>query len=173
MHRQIYDMRDGTTIVSHGTMRNGHQFPETATFLPLTVGEVFAFLANAENLERITLPELAFQILMSTPVVIREETIIDCLLRLSGVPFHWRTGIVQWQANDQAIYEQICGPYSSWRHLHTFAERENGTRMTYRVEYRLAFQPSGPLALPLVRRQLDRIFRYRASAICVLLGGDS
>jgi len=93
MHRQIYDMRDGTTIVSHGTMRNGHQFPETATFLPLTVGEVFAFLANAENLERITLPELAFQILMSTPVVIREETIIDCRLRLSGVPFHCARGL--------------------------------------------------------------------------------
>ena len=45
--------------------------------------------------------------------------------------------------------------------------------MTCRVEYRPAFQPAGPLALPLVRRRLDRIFRYRASAICVLLGGDS
>ena len=37
--------------------------------------------------------------------------------------------------------------------------------MTDRVEYRLPLQPAGAFALPLVRRQLDRIFRYRANAI--------
>ncbi|NCF24442.1 MAG: hypothetical protein GWP60_07870 [Gammaproteobacteria bacterium] len=43
--------------------------------------------------------------------------------------------------------------------------------MTDRVEYRLPLQPARALVVPLVRRQLDRIFRYRASAIRQLLGG--
>jgi ligand-binding SRPBCC domain-containing protein len=151
--------------ISHGTLQNGREFLEAATSLPRPVDEVFAFFANAENLERITPPELAFRILTPTPIVVREGTIIDYRLRLFGVPFNWRTRIVQWQPNDQFIDEQVSGPYSSWRHLHTFVEHESGTRMTDRVEYRLPLRAAGALALPLVRRQLDRIFRYRANAI--------
>ncbi|MBT8093027.1 MAG: SRPBCC family protein [Gammaproteobacteria bacterium] len=165
-------MHDGTTIIAHGATQDRHQVLETATLLPLTVDEVFAFFSSAENLERITPPELAFQILTPTPIVIKEGTIIDYRLRLFGVPFHWRTRIVQWQPGKQFIDEQIRGPYRSWRHLHTFAECENGTRMTDRVEYRLPLHPAGLIALPLVRRQLDRIFRYRASVIGQLLGSD-
>jgi ligand-binding SRPBCC domain-containing protein len=157
--------RSDAAEISHGTLQNGDQFLETATSLPRPVDEVFAFFANAENLERITPPELAFRILTPTPIVVREGTIIDYRLRLFGVPFNWRTRIVQWQPNDQFIDEQVSGPYSCWRHLHTFVEHEGGTRMTDRVEYRLPLRAAGALALPLVRRQLDRIFRYRANAI--------
>ena len=148
----------------HGTLPSGDQFLQTTTVLPLQREEVFAFFANAENLERITPPELAFQILTPTPIAIAEGTIIDYRLRLFGVPFRWRTRIVQWQPNDQFVDEQIRGPYKSWRHRHTFVDCEEGTRMTDRVEYRLPLQPAGALVLPLVRRQLDRIFRYRAEA---------
>jgi ligand-binding SRPBCC domain-containing protein len=166
------EMREDTTIIQHGIMKKGHRFLETATFLPLTVDEVFTFFSNAENLEHITPPELAFQLLTPTPIGIEQGTIIDYRLRLFGVPFHWRTRISQWQPNERFVDEQVRGPYSSWIHLHTFAECGNGTRMTDRVEYRLPFPPAGSLALPLIRRQLDRIFRYRASAIRRLLGSD-
>jgi len=166
-------MRDPATIISHGTLQDGHQFLETVTSLPLPQDEVFAFFANAENLQRITPPELAFQILTPTPITIGEGTIIDYRLRLFGVPFHWRTRIVEWQPQNQFTDEQIRGPYSIWRHRHTFAECGAGTKMTDRVEYCLPLRPLGSVALPLVRRQLDRIFRYRADAIRRLMAGDT
>jgi ligand-binding SRPBCC domain-containing protein len=165
-------MRDETTLIQHGTVRKGHQFLETKTFLPATIDEVFAFFANAENLERITPPELAFQILTPTPIVMQEGTVIDYRLRLFGVPFRWRTRITRWQPNDHFIDEQIHGPYAKWTHVHSFSASAAGTHMADRVEYRLPLQPAGTIALPLVRRQLDRIFRYRAGAIQQLLDGE-
>ena len=150
-------------------MQDGRHFLETTTLLPAPWDKVFAFFSAAENLERITPPELAFQILTATPIDVREGMIIDYRLRLFGIPFHWRTRIVQWRPNRQFVDEQVRGPYRSWTHRHTFAECQDGTRMTDRVEYRLPLQPMGSLALPLVRRQLDRIFRFRADAVRQLL----
>ena len=166
-------MDDATPAISHGTMQRGHHFLETETILPRPIDEVFAFFGAAENLQHITPPELAFQILTPTPIVMRAGKIIDYRLRLFGIPFGWRTHIVEWQPNRQFIDEQVRGPYRSWRHYHRFVECEAGTRMTDRVEYRLPFQPIGSAALPLVRHQLDRIFRYRAETIRQLLGGVS
>jgi ligand-binding SRPBCC domain-containing protein len=163
-------MQDDTTLIRHGSVRKGQQFLETETVLPATLDEVFVFFADAENLERITPPELAFQILTPTPILMQEGTIIDYRLRLFGVPFRWRTRITRWQPNDQFIDEQIRGPYARWTHRHVFSASADGTRMTDRVEYRLPLLPAGTIALPLVRRQLDRIFRYRAGAIQRLLG---
>ena len=159
----------GATDIRHGKLASGYQFLETETTLPLAVEEVFPFFANAENLERITPQELAFHILTPTPIDVQEGAIIDYRLRLFGVPFRWRTRIAEWRPDCQFVDEQLRGPYRSWKHLHTFVEHEGGTRMTDRVEYLLPFHPVSLLALPLVRGQLDRIFRYRADAIRRLL----
>ena len=159
----------GAADIRHGTTEDGQQFLETETVLPQSIDAVFAFFGNAENLERITPPELAFEILTPTPILMRAGKLIDYRLRLFSVPFRWRTRIVEWEPPHHFVDEQLRGPYASWRHVHTFVECETGTRMTDRVEYRLPFLPAGVIALPLVRRQLDHIFRYRASTIRRLL----
>lgn len=159
-------------MIDFTALGGGRHELRTKTELPLPLDEVFPFFAAAENLERITPPELAFRIVTPPPVAIREGTRIDYRLRLFGVPFSWRTVIEDWSPPHAFTDRQESGPYHTWIHAHEFLEVEGGTHMTDRVVFRLPLGALGAAALPVVRIQLRRIFGYRARAIRRFLLGS-
>ena len=148
----------------------------TTTWLPGPRDRVFAFFADAENLEKITPPELAFEIVTPTPIDVREGALIEYRLGLFGVRFGWLTEITAWEPPYRFVDQQLRGPYRRWHHTHTFVEAagpdgQPGTRMDDLVRWELPLAPFGEAAYPLVRAQLARIFGYRQRRIRELLGG--
>jgi ligand-binding SRPBCC domain-containing protein len=138
---------------------------EKSTWIARPISTVFPFFSDAENLARITPPELGFRIRSALPIHMSEGTLIDYTIVLFGLPVRWRTEITRWNPPHSFEDRQLSGPYAKWVHTHTFVEARGGTTMHDRVVYALPFGLVGRLAHPLVRRQLKHIFDYRESVL--------
>jgi ligand-binding SRPBCC domain-containing protein len=128
--------------------------------------KVFEFFADAGNLQKITPPELDFQILTPQPIDIKKGALIDYRLKLRGVPITWKTEITQWNPPFDFVDTALKSPYKQWIHLHRFTTGAHGeTIMEDIVRYRLPFEPLGDIAHFYVKKELAYIFDYRRKVI--------
>lgn len=140
-------------------------------FIPQPIDTVFAFFADAANLDFLTPPWLHFQIRTALPMTMRTGAIIDYSIRWRLVPVRWRTEILDWSPPFRFVDQQIRGPYQLWHHTHTFEVQPGGTLMTDTVRYALPLGPLGTFAhFLLVQRDVNSIFDYRFHRIAERFG---
>ena len=133
-------------------------------WLPRPREEVFAFFADAANLERLTPPWLHFRIL-SPHIVIARGVLIDYRLKIHGVPLRWQSEISRWDPPRTFVDEQRKGPYRRWAHTHTFEEERGGTRVGDSVEFEVPFEW---IAGRFVMRDVEAIFAFREQALSTI-----
>lgn len=142
----------------------------TSLFVPRPHAEVFAFFAEAGNLQRITPPWVDFRIVTPLPIEMRVGALIDYRLKVHGVPIGWRTEISAWDPPHRFVDEQRRGPYRRWIHTHRFRVVGGGTQVDDEVDFRA---PGGWLVERLfVNRDVTAIFRHRQRAILEAFGLD-
>ena len=136
---------------------------EAELWVPRSRDEVFAFFADAANLDAITPPWLRFRTVTPAPIEMKAGTLIDHQLRIRGIPVRWRSRITVWEPPERFVDEQVRGPYRLWRHEHTFEERDGGTVVRDRVHYAVPFDFL--VHAVLVRRDVEKIFAYRTASL--------
>jgi ligand-binding SRPBCC domain-containing protein len=139
---------------------------------PYPLAQTFEVFNNPLNLAKITPRWLNFQVL-TKDVQMRKGAEIEYNIKWLGLPMHWKTLISEYDPPYSFVDEQAEGPYSLWRHHHTFAETPAGTKVADHVEYALPFGVLGQIAhAVMVKRQLDAIFRFRQREIPNLLASS-
>jgi ligand-binding SRPBCC domain-containing protein len=140
-------------------------------FVARPLDEVFEFFSSAGNLELLTPSLMHFEIVTPGPIAMAPGTLIEYRLRVHGIPIRWISRIEEWEQGRRFVDRQLKGPYKLWHHTHEFEEMPGGTKVSDSVRYELPLGVLGELGgLPLVRRDLARIFDYRREAVQKLLG---
>ena len=134
---------------------------EREQFIARPRSEIFAFFADAANLERLTPSSLHFEIKTALPDRHAPRALIDYRISLFGVGMRWRTLIEEFEPETRFVDVQLKGPYRWWRHTHEFVDAAGGTIVRDHVEYELSLGLLGELARAVfVERQLRAILRF-------------
>ena len=139
---------------------------EREQWIPAGRDALFAFFADASQLEELTPPWLGFEILTPLPIEMRSGARIEYRLRLAGVPLRWRTRIASWDPPHAFVDVQERGPFALWEHTHRLLPAGDGVLMQDVVRHATPLGPLGELAYALgVRAALAAIFDFRFARV--------
>ena len=125
------------------------------------------FIRQPGNLNRITPPDMDFEIVSELPEVIYDGLLIEYRV---GIPLlgkqSWLSEIKHLREKHSFIDDQLVGPYKLWHHYHAISPHPKGVRFVDHLHYQLPYGVFGSLAHSLyVRDKLKSIFDFRETAM--------
>lgn len=140
---------------------------EYELFLPASASECWNFFSDPRNLQKITPPEMDFEIKSDLNSGMHAGQIIIYRIKLfAGIKISWVTEITHVSENKFFVDEQRFGPYKFWHHQHHFSPVPNGMLAKDIVHYSIPFGILGRLVNKIIIvRKLKRIFEYRAEVL--------
>lgn len=141
--------------------------------IPATMQQVWDFMSNPANLQKITPSYMGFTI---TSISGNKEMYPGMIISYKvkpvlNLPITWVTEITHVQHLEFFVDEQRLGPYKMWHHQHKIEAIEGGVLMTDIVTYIPPFGFLGAIANTLfIKKQLSEIFDYRKKAVEEIFG---
>ena len=128
--------------------------------VPQSPERVADFFADAGHLEHIAPRWLSLHYISDRDTPIVPDATLDYRVRIGGVPFSWRTRIVDVQPGRSLAYEQERGPCVVWRHLYDYLPVEGGTQIVDSVLWSMPLGRTGRIGRrvlgdAIVRRMFD------------------
>ncbi len=143
--------------------------------VPSTRQEVWDFISNPENLNRITPDALHFSILTPLPTAMFNGLLIEYRITLPILGRQrWVTEIKHIRPLTAFVDEQRIGPYKFWYHYHEIQQCDKGIIIRDQVSYCLPFSLVGKLVHRFfIKKMLTRIFDYRQKRFMELFSPPS
>ena len=140
--------------------------------LPVDRKVLWEFISVPQNLNKITPPDMAFEIIGEPPEKAYAGLLLEYRVKVPLLGWStWLTEIKYVEDGVSFMDEQRVGPYKLWLHTHKLEDVDGGTRMTDDIRYLVPFGPIGLLANFLfVGSTLRRIFDYRRVKMEELFG---
>jgi len=146
-------------------------------YIPGDPAQTWAFFASPHNLDRLTPPDLRFEIVGDVAPRMYAGQMIEYRIGvMPGVTTRWLTEITHVREADFFVDEQRIGPYRLWHHEHHFAAAADGrgVHITDRITYDPGWGPLGGIVNRVwLRRRLAGIFDFRARTISELFPSKS
>jgi ligand-binding SRPBCC domain-containing protein len=138
-------------------------------FLPIELNKAWCFFSNPANLSLVTPGNLGLTIIgnvqpMTVGQLYNYQITIAGLLKVK-----WVTEITHVNAPFEFVDIQRKGPFSLWKHHHSFKQVEGGVEVVDEVEYSVPFGMIGHFVNSLyVRRALTDMFTYRRDVLAMI-----
>lgn len=131
--------------------------------LPISRTECWKFFSDPQNLQKITPPEMNFEIKSGlSPEIYPGQIIIYQIKLFPGLKLKWVTEITHVNEENYFVDEQRFGPYKFWHHQHLFKEVDEGMKINDIVHYSIPLGFSGRIMNKLfIRSKLENIFKFR------------
>ena len=129
--------------------------------------EIWEFISNPKNLQKITPEYMQFRILNdSLPEKMYPGMIIKYSVKpIFKIPTTWVTEITQVRDKEYFVDEQRVGPYAMWHHQHILQKTKDGVMMKDIISYKPPFGIIGALSNKLfIRSKIEEIFEFRNMA---------
>jgi len=136
--------------------------------LPCEMSELWRFICDPSNLEKITPSEMGFKIISENlPTKMYAGQIIEYRVSpILNIKTRWVTEITHVDEGRYFVDEQRIGPYAMWHHEHILSKGKLGTLMTDIVSYQPPFGVFGSLANAVfIKHKLAEIFNHREKVL--------
>jgi uncharacterized protein (TIGR01777 family) len=141
---------------------------ERSVTVPVGVEDAFAWHERPGALERLIPPWERVEVLEHSGGIAEGARVV-IRLHEGPVAIRWVARHRDFQPGRRFVDEQVEGPFARWVHAHSFdPEGAASCRVSDRIELTLPAAAAGRLALPLVRRRVERMLAYRHE----VLAGD-
>ncbi|MAV39602.1 MAG: hypothetical protein CML12_03375 [Puniceicoccaceae bacterium] len=151
-------------------MAKVHQFKRVQC-IQTDLNSAWNFIRKPSNLNKITPPDMTFNILSDVPEEMYEGLIIRYKIKIPILgEQNWVSEIKHIVDKHSFVDDQRIGPYQLWYHYHQIRETDRGVEFLDHITYSIPYGPLGAIAHQLyVKNQLKKIFDYRAQTTPALL----